>query len=118
MKKKYLIEVTLTTDSDCYTIFGDKFIMDHELFDKFSGSKKNVLKFINDTKKQIKMTTYEVAYGKTHVPEIMSDIKSRILYALSEAKRIIKNDLFDSIPHFEHWSYGGNQYFEVKLTIV
>lgn len=118
MKHKYLLEVTLTTDSDCFTVYNEKeFITDYELFDKVSGSKRKILKFIKAIKKQLKSTKYKVAYDKSNVPDRMKDINLRMRNALSEVYKVIDKGLFGSVPYFNEWSYGGNQYYSIKIII-
>ena len=133
MTARYLIEVTLNSDADCYSIInGEKLILDYEVYEQFSGNKTEILSKINRLISKIKSISYEDSdrhyseckntgkktYTKVGVARTMKNLNVNTLAVLEEVKKIIKHSLFDKKPFIEEWSAGGNQYFSVKLSII
>ena len=119
-------KIYLTTDSDCLTCKnGEEYPTDHEIYETGTFTKSNKNRVLNKILKELKATEYKADLrsgsvingvfkpSKLHIPEIMYDLKKRLMNILEGIK---KTDIESINPMVLR--HGGNQEMYVMIDLI
>lgn len=114
-----LLEISLSTDADCYTKYNDKLvIVEQELHASgYCTSMTEVEAIISKVESYLRSVEYEQYSQKDYALECMLEVRNQALeYITTEFPRQVSEYEFGRLVAFSY--IGGNQYFKLRLTHV